>query len=277
MSSTWLAWPRIGGYLESKKLWSVKPALPYLNPNSQVLGELTKPFRWFYMKGNLVGSRPSCCWGAHQVSLRAPRTRQSLTGFSVGSRGHESPRRVGVRFRSFLWCSSNTSPIMGILLSHNDHLSTRSIDFVILLNNKKERLNLFFINESQNSDDFLPFFSWPEDHFTHLNYNLFSRFHLLFPTSCVNAFMCLTVICLRGSAMNNAASGQIFHVIIFYEACQESSSFINLNELLSSKGPSPQTSSWSCFYCYMLEWLIWPTSSFPFMKHFRRNEPARSS
>ena len=208
MSSPWLAWPKIGGYLESKKLWSVKPALPYLNPNSQMLGELTKPFRWFYMKGNLVGSRPSCCWGAHQVSLRAPRTRQSLTGFSVGSRGHESPRRVGVHFRSFLWCSSNTSPIMGILLSHNDHLSTRSIDFVILLNNKKERLNLFFINESQNSDDFLPFFSWPEDHFTHLNYNLFSRFHLLFPTSCVNAFMCLTVICLRGSAMNNAASGQ---------------------------------------------------------------------
>lgn len=86
MSSTWLAWPRIGGYLESKKLWSVKPALPYLNPNSQVQGELTKPFRWFYMKGNLVGSIPSCCWGAHQVSLRAPRTRQSLTGFSVGSR-----------------------------------------------------------------------------------------------------------------------------------------------------------------------------------------------
>lgn len=133
VSSAWLAWPRTGGYLESKKLWSVKPALPYLNPNSQVLGELTKPFRWFYMKVNLVGSRPSSCWGAHQVSLRDLRTRQSLTGFSVGSRGHESPRRIGVHLRSFLWCSSNKSPFVGILLSHNDHLPTHSIDFVILL------------------------------------------------------------------------------------------------------------------------------------------------
>lgn len=266
-----------GGYLESKKLWSVKPALPYLNLNSQVLGELTKPFRWFYMKGNLVGSRPSCCWGAHQVSLRAPRTRQSLTGFSAGSRGMKVPEGLG----------SISGPSSDARLTHP--LSWAFFFLIMItcppvqmilwfyLKKKKEGLHLFFINGSQNSHDFLPFFSRPEDHFTHLNYNLFSRFHLLFLTSYVNPFMCLTVICLRGSAMNNAASSQIFHVIIFYEACKESSSFINLNELLSSKGPSPQTSSWSCFYFYMLEWLIWPTSSFPFMKYFRRSEPARSS
>lgn len=52
--------------------------------------------------------------------------------------------------------------------------------------------------------------------------------------------MCLTAICLRGSAMNNATNSQIFHVIIFYEPYKDNSSFINPNEFPSTKGPSPQ-------------------------------------
>lgn len=77
--------------------------------------------------------------------------------------------------------------------------------------------------------------------------------------------------------MNNAVSSQIFHVIIFYEPCKDSSSFINLNELLSSNGPHPQACSWSCFSFYMFELLIWPTSSFPLLHYFRRKELAKSS
>lgn len=93
----------------------------------------------------------------------------------------------------------------------------------------------------------------------------------------MNPFMCLTVICLRESAMNNATNSQIFHVIIFYEPYKDSLNFINLNELTSSKGPSPQASSWSCFSLYMFELLIYPTSSFPLAAKFTRKEPAKPS
>lgn len=73
--------------------------------------------------------------------------------------------------------------------------------------------------------------------------------------------------------MNNAMNSQIFHVIIFYEPYKDSLSCINLNELTSSQGPSPQASSWSCFSFCTFELLIYPTSSFLLLQNFReRNQ-----